>query len=277
MIAMSASQPALAPAVSRALSALRSDLEQVFGPRLVSLVLYGRHVPATEGPSTGSPSTGGPSTGSPSTGSTAPPPGPEVSIHTLALVEAPGYADLAACAARRDAWEAAHLAMPLLLSPDEFSSSLDVFPLEYGAIIASHVAIAGDDPFRDVAVRREDVRRACEVQAKSHLIHLREGFLQAGGHGTKVARLIAHSIDSFHTLLTNLARLDRHDGATTDALAQYAGLRVGLSAPLVTRLLTLPERAPLSADEAMQWYPPYLDAAGTLARFVDAWKETPRA
>lgn len=254
---MSVPLPALAPAVSRALGALRSDLEQVFGPRLVSLVLYGRHVPAADG--------------------TAPPPGPEVAIHTLALVEAPGYADLAACAARRDSWDAAHLAMPLLLSPEEFSSSLDVFPLEYGAIITSHVAIVGDDPFRDITVGREDVRRACEVQAKSHLIHLREGFLQAGGNGSKVARLIAHSIDSFHTLLTNLAQLDRQDSANSDALARYAESHVGLSAPLVSRLLSLPERSPLTADEAMQWYPPYLDAAETLARFVDAWKETPRA
>jgi hypothetical protein len=262
MMGMSAPLQALAPAVSRALGALRSDLEQVFGPRLISLVLYGRHVPATDD-----------GEASPQ----APPPGPDVAIHTLALVDAPGYADLAACAARRDAWEAAHLAMPLLLSPEEFASSLDVFPLEYGAIIASHVALVGDDPFRDVAVRREDVRRACEVQAKSHLIHLREGFLQAGGQGAKVARLIAHSIDSFHTLLTNLARLDRQDVAAAGALVRYAEAHVGLSGGLVSRLLSLPDRAPLAADEAMQWYPPYLEAAETLARFVDAWKETPRA
>lgn len=247
--------PALAPAVSRALGVLRSDLEQVFGPRLVSLVLYGRHVPADSG--------------------AAPiAAGPDAAIHTLALVDSLQYADLAACAQRLDTWDASHLAMPLLLSPEEFSSSLDVFPLEYGAIIANHLTLLGDDPFTGIAVRREDVRRACEVQAKSHVIHLREGFLQSGGNGVKVARLITYSIDSFHTLLTNLAQLDRLDASTVDALARYAESRPGLSASLVKRLLTLPERDALTADEAMQWYPPYLDASETLARFVDGWKET---
>jgi hypothetical protein len=208
------------------------------------------------------------------TSTAALPAGPDATIHTLALVDTLGYADLAACAQRLDAWESLHLAMPLFLSPDEFSSSLDVFPLEYGAIISSHLALVGDDPFSGIAVQRDDVRRACEVQAKSHVIHLREGFLQAGGSGLKVSRLIAHSISSFHTLLTNLALLDRQDASTMDALARYAESHAGLSASLVSRLLTLPERDPLTADEAMQWYPPYLDASEALARFVDGWKET---
>ena len=65
-----------------------------------------------------------------------------------------------------------------------------------------------------------DVRRALEVQAKSHLIHLREGFLETGGHAREVARLIHGSIGSFATLLINLADLDRADvdGQSQDAL-----------------------------------------------------------
>jgi hypothetical protein len=187
------------------------------------------------------------------------------------------YADLAACAARAEAWDAAGLGVPLFLSPAEFASSLDAFPLEYGAIIARHVTIAGDDPFAGISVRAEDRRRACEVQAKSHLIHLREGFLQAEGRPAGVARLIRQSVDSFATILAHLADLDGAAHDSPEAVARYAASRVGIADSLVMRLLVLYERSPLADDEAAQLYPPYLEASERVARFVDSWKETTRA
>ncbi len=231
--------------VARATSRLQADLQEIFAGRLESLVLYGAHVGKD--------------------------------LHTLALVSSLAYADLAACASRLHAWTRAGLAMPLLLASDEFASSLDAFPLEYGAIIAQHTILFGSNPFAGVAVDPADMRRALEVQAKSHLIHLREGFLETGGQGVDVARLIHGSIGSFTTLLINLTALDRDDGQSHDALVRYAETRIGLSGSLVARLLALPTRSRLSSDEASQLYPPYLDASDTLARFVDRWKERDRA
>jgi hypothetical protein len=247
----------LAPRVAHALRRLESDLHTIFGNRLVSLVLYGRHVPGTS--------------------ATAAEVGGTTPIHTLALVSTLAYADLAACAAKAEGWESSGLGMPLLLSPTEFSSSLDAFPLEYGAIIDRHLALVGDDPFKGISVKADDRRRACEVQAKSHLIHLREGFLQAEGRGAAVARLIHQSLESFGSLLGHLAELDRATDDSPAAIARYAASRIGLSESLVTRLLALTHQPPLGGDEAAQLYPPYLDASERVARFVDGWKETAHA
>jgi len=247
----------MAPRVARALGRLEADLRGIFGGRLVSLVLYGRHVP-----------------GSSATAAAVDGAAP---VHTLALVDSLAYADLAACAAKADGWANAGLAMPLLLSPAEFASSLDAFPLEYGAIIARHLAVVGDDPFKGISVKKDDRRRACEVQAKSHLIHLREGFLQAEGRGASVARLIHQSLESFGSLLGHLAELDRAADDSPAALARYAASRIGLSESLVMRLLALADQKPLAGDDAAQLYPPYLDASEKVARFVDAWKETAQA
>jgi hypothetical protein len=245
---------------ARALARLRADLQEIFGSRLESLVLYGTHATAA----------------APAPTAAGPP------VHTLALVASLGYADLVACASRVQRWTRAGLATPLLLGADEFAASLDAFPLEYGAIIAQHQMLHGTDPFTGISVDAEDVRRACEVQAKSHLLHLREGFLETGGQGDAVARLIQGSIGSFSTLLINLATLDhkldptRLDpaGATTpEALARYAETRINLSGALIARLLVLPSRPTPGADEAAQLFPPYLDASEALARFVDRWKE----
>ena len=247
----------MAPRVARALSRLEGDLKTIFGGRLASLVLYGRHVPGTS--------------------ATAAAPDGANPVHTLGLVDSLEYADLAACAAKADGWASAGLAMPLLLTPVEFVSSLDTFPLEYGAIINWHLAIVGDDPFQGISVKADDRRRACEVQAKSHLIHLREGFLQAEGRGTAVARLIHQSLESFGSLLGHLAELDRAADDSPAAIARYAASRIGLSESFVMRLLTLAEQKPLTGDEASQLYPPYLDASERVAHFVDGWKETAQA
>jgi hypothetical protein len=91
------------------------------------------------------------------------------------------------------AWRRERLATPLILPEDEFRRSLDAFPLEFGEIVRVHERVFGDDPFAGIAVTREDLRRACETQIKSHLLHLREGYLESGGRPEAVAELVAAS------------------------------------------------------------------------------------
>jgi hypothetical protein len=245
----------IASAVERTADSLKSDLAGLFGPRLESLAIYGPWV-------------------RPATASAAELPPAGTPLHALALVRALAFADLAGCAERAARWEALGLAMPLLLSREEFLSSLDAFPLEFGDIMARHVTIAGADPFEQSRVPSEDLRRACEVQAKSHLIHLREGFLEAGGRPDEVDRLIAESAPSFATLLTNLARLDGEEAPDAAALARYAHDRLGVSATLVERVLRTGR--PRAGDETLQLYAPYHDAVSLIALRVDRWKDPAR-
>jgi hypothetical protein len=178
----------------RAFQELARDLEKAFGNRLKSLLAYGE--PTDEG------------------------------AHTLALVEQLTFADLAKCAPRTAGWRRLGLATPLILTPHEFQRTLDVFPLEYGEIIARHTVLAGVDPFDGVAVRESDLRRGCEYHAKSQLIHLREGFLETGGDSAAISRLIAASATTLRTLLTNLDRLDpgvaARAGITNDLVREVA-------------------------------------------------------
>ena len=241
---------------------LRADLQRIFGGRLQALVAYG---PALFPPS-------------------ARPAGwtiasPDETLHTMALVDRVQFGDLTACARQSRAWSKRRLAMPLLLGTDEFTHSLDAFPLEYGDIITHHVLVAGQNPFIGVSVRPEDRRRACEVQAKSHLIHLREGYLEAEGAPARVARLITASSASFGTLLRNVADLQGATAATPAALAATVQDGLGLPAGVVERIVSLNRPDDLPASEAAELYPKYLEAAERLWRFLDGWsagRETPR-
>ncbi len=207
---------------------MTTDLRRIFGARLQSLVGYG----------------------------TA---GDQDDQHTLALVDQLTFQDFAACVPLVPVWRRAGFAVPLLLTRDEFLRTLDVFPIEYGDIIDRHVVLFGADPFAGMAVRETDLRRACEQQAKSHLIHLREGFLENGREPRAIARMISASAAPLRALVANLEHLDA-------GIAARAGLTPALLAEIAAADgSTISEPSALLAR--------YIAAVERLWREVDGWKE----
>jgi hypothetical protein len=210
--------------IPEAVRALERDLVEIFGSRLRSLVVY---APAASG---------------------APTP-------TLAVIDGLNAEDLRACAARAGAWHDRELATPLVLESGEFASSLDAFPLEFGAILADHAVAAGANPFEGCRVDPADLRRACEVQARSHLLHLREGFIETQGRGDAIAALIVRSAPPLAALIDSVHRLN---GTRPDD-------------GVLTRVARLNATTPLSSDDARRLFPAYLAAIEALTRRIDQW------
>ncbi|HET7218938.1 MAG TPA: hypothetical protein VFJ02_12870 [Vicinamibacterales bacterium] len=236
----------LTPRQRAATETLVADLERVFGARLRSVVAYGQAQPSDERP-----------------------------LHGLALVESLTFADLQQLVPLALGWRKLALAVPLILPHHEFLRTLDVFPLEYGNIIANHVVVAGSNPFADAQVSVADRRRGCELEAKSHVIHLREGFLETGGDARQVVNLIAASAASFRSVLENIIRLERGPeswtGSADDAaLATQAADVIGIPAPLVAEVLASSRGSSTIADPAAL-LARYIDASERIWRFVDGW------
>jgi hypothetical protein len=231
-----------------ALDTLVRDLGTIFGSRLHSLVVYGL--------------------------------GDETHVRTLGLVERVTFDDLARAVPLAAEWHRRGLSVPLLLSAHEFARTLDVFPLEYGNIIANHVVIVGDNPFAGARVAEADRRRACEQQAKSHLIHLREGFLETEGEPRRLVQLIASSAPSFRALLTNIGRLEGggrlepESGPSLldrDELAAAIERSVGIPASLIVEVLSA--RADMSTvADPTALLARYIDASERIWRYVDGWR-----
>lgn len=222
------------------LAATLHDLQHIFGDRLQAFVAYG-HADEAPAPS-------------------------------VALVRTLTHDDLAACAARAAAWHRAGSATPLLLTRDEFAGSLDAFPVEYGEIIDTHRPIFGVDPFAGLSIRADDLRRACEVQIKSHLLHLREDFVECGGRPAAVSALVSDSAPGFALLLRRLARLDGHAAATPVDLGVYAALRPKLDPRVVGDVLALSSGASAAGVDPARLFPAYLTALERLSQFIDTWK-----
>ena len=222
-----------------ALAVALQDLQYIFGDRLQAVVAYGQ--PGAD-------------------------PAP-----SLALVRALTADDLTACAARAATWHRAGCATPLLLTRDEFAASLDAFPIEYGEILDTHHVIYGEDPFAGLTTRPEDLRRACEVLVKSHLLHLRQNYIDCRGRQSDIAALVGDAAPGFALLLRRLARLDGFAGANVADLGAYAAKRPGLDPRVVGDVLAIAGNRDGSGVDGAKLYPSYLAAVEQLWRFIDGW------
>src|SRR4029079_7473055 len=127
----------------------------------------------------------------------------------------------------------------LVMTVDEFTRSLDAFPLEYQSMLDSHVVILGQPPFAAVRIDTQDLRRACEAQARSHLIHLRQGWVESGAHEVNLTTLIVRSAAPFHALVANVARLHGAAHETIDALDAFAEQTIAMPAGIARAVLEL--------------------------------------
>lgn len=210
---------------AEALADLQRDLREVFNSRLRSLVVHDLH------------------------GSH------DMPVATMALVEALSPNDLRACANYVGRWHDRGLATPLLLGLEEFTRALDAFPFEFGAILAHHEVVYGPDPFAGLRVDPGDLRRACEVQARSHLLHLREAFIETRGRDDLLAQLVARSSAPLAALLRNVSQLPQAPVAPA----------------LLLRIAELEPAGTVSADEARRLFPDYLLAIEQLVAALDRW------
>lgn len=218
------------------------DLQNIFGERLQAFVAYGQPG-ATPAPS-------------------------------LALVRSISADDLDQCAARATAWRRGDCATPLLLTPQEFAGSLDAFPIEYGEILDTHRVLFGLDPFAGMTIRTEDLRRECETQVKSHLLHLRENYIECRGRQSEVGALVAEAAPAFAVILRRLARLDGFPATTHAELGAYAAGRPGLDARTVGAILSLSGNHQATGVDAIRIYPAYLTAVEQLWHFIDGWRSS---
>ena len=165
--------------------------------------------------------------------------------HTCAVVQSLTLDDLQRCAALEPKWNKLALDVPLFLLEPEVARALDAFPLEFSEIIATRRVISGPDLFEGISVSKPDLRRACEVHARGHVVHLREGYIEAAGDRRAVEKLVASAVPTFRALVTNAARLD---GISPKAL--------------VTQL---------NLDNFEKGFPEALHAAERLVDYVDRW------
>jgi hypothetical protein len=230
----------------RRLAAFSAEVKDAVGPALVSLALYGS------------------AAGDDWVASRS-------DLNVAIVVERVTLAVLDALAPVIARWRPRGMALPLILDRVWLDTALDAFPMELDDLRRQHRVLAGADPFADLAIDRDALRRACEHEARGKLLRLRARYLECAGDPDALDALMTESLKSFLVLVRHLLRLrgaaDVHDYThVLDAGEAMLG-------PLPTMRRLLEHRtgvAPIARRAVGQEFGAYLGEVERLVAAIDA-------
>ncbi len=222
--------------------ALAREVERALGDRLVALLLYGSQARDGSG-----------------------------NADTLLIARAVDDTLFARLEPVLRAWTRAGHAAPLIFSEQEWRQSGDVFAIEYQDMRDAYRVLAGRDPWAEITVRREDVRRQLEAELMGKVVRLRQAYAAARDDGRRLTEMVAGSAAGLFTMLRAVLRLSgRAAPPSLDQLAREAAALVSFPAAALDDVvahatgktrLALAARDPRAAA--------YLDVVARTAAFVD--------
>ena len=192
-------------------------------------------------------------------------------LNLLLLVSSYGSAVLKQYSALHRRWNKEQIVVPLFLTEEEVHMSAAVFPLEYLEIQEQHRVLSGRDPFIGFHVKTDQLREAVLQDLTSHVLRLRQRYVEGGGSDEATMILLPLSITSTLPLLRGVQRiLGRPVLSHSEAvIADVAGqLKLDLQGLLDAWSLKRGQISP-GPREAPRLFDRYLQAATLLTHAVE--------
>lgn len=192
-------------------------------------------------------------------------------LNLLFLVSSYDSAVLKQYSAVHHQWSKEQIVAPLFLTEEELHRSAAVFPLEFLEIQEQHRVLAGRDPFIGFHVKTDRLREAVVQGLTSHLLRLRQRYVEGGGGNEATTILLLLSITSTLPLLRGIQRLIRRPPLSrSDALIEDVAeqLKLDLQGFLDAWSLKRGQISP-GPDEMPRLFDRYLQAAEALTRAVE--------
>jgi hypothetical protein len=192
-------------------------------------------------------------------------------LNILLLVSSYDSAVLKQYSALHRQWSKEQIVVPLFLTEEELHLSAAVFPLEFLEIQEQHRVLDGRDPFIGFHVKTDRLREAVVQGLMSHLLRLRQRYVEGGGSVEATTILLPLSITSAVPLLRGVQRLlgrpvlSHSDAVIKDVAEQ---LQLDLQGLLDALLL---KRGQISSGsyELPRLFDRYLQAVTLLTRAVE--------
>lgn len=92
---------------------------------------------------------------------------------------------------------------PLILTKEELTDGIDVFPLDFLNIKLNHTITFGENVFNELRFDKPHVRRQLEFEFRSKLINLRQGYLEVKSKKEK-ALLVEKALPTLLPILNGL-------------------------------------------------------------------------
>jgi hypothetical protein len=168
-------------------------------------------------------------------------------------------------------WSKEQIMVPLFLTEEELHMSAAVFPLEFLEIQEQHRVLGGRDPFIGFHVKTDRLRDAVVQGFASHLLRLRQRYVEGGGGDEATTILLPLSITSILPLLRGVQRLlGRPPLAHSDVVISDVAeqLKLDLQGLLDVWLLKRGQISP-GPHEVPRLFDRYLQAVTRLTRAVE--------
>ena len=192
-------------------------------------------------------------------------------LNILLLVSSYDSAVLKQYSALHRRWSKEQIIAPLFLTEEELHMSAAVFPLEFLEIQEQHRVLSGRDPFIGFHVKTDRLRDAVVQGFASHLLRLRQRYVEGGGGDEATTILLPLSITSILPLLRGVQRLlGRPPLAHSDAVISDVAeqLKLDLQGLLDVWLLKRGQISP-GPHEVPRFFDRYLEAVTRLTRTVE--------
>jgi hypothetical protein len=192
-------------------------------------------------------------------------------LNILLLVSSYDSAVLKKYSALHRRWSKEQIVVPLFLTEEELRTSAAVFPLEFLEIQEQHRVLGGRDPFIGFHVKTDRLRETVVQGLMSHLLHLRQRYVEGGGSDDATTILVPLSITSILPLLRGVQRLlgrpalSHSDAVIKDVAEQ---LKLDLQGLLDGLLLKRGQISP-GPQEVPRLFDRYLQAATLLTHAVE--------
>jgi predicted nucleotidyltransferase len=225
---------------------IAADYQGVFGPDLISIILYGSGARGEYIPK-------------------------KSDINFLVLLTENGTEHLSRAFKTVLKWHKSRVNTPLFLSKDYIKTSLDVFPIEFLNIKSHYQVIYGEDILQDVSPEKKFLRLQCERELKGKLLQLRHQFLETGGSKSEIEKLIARSVPTFYSIFRALLFLeDKAIPPRSPDLLSLISHKVGVDSTRFLDILKIKDGTKkLSAGEAVSFMEEYIEQIKKLTAFVD--------
>jgi len=224
---------------------LVAALREMYGENLLSVSVYGEAV--SEGAAPGMP--------------------PKM----LVVLGAIGTEDLGRYAGIHAKWQKKGIAPPLMMTRGDLDTSADVFPMEFLEMKDSYQLLYGYDAIAHLEVKLSNLRLQLEEQVKGKLIHLRLGYMEAGGDRKALTHLIASSVERFAEVMKNALRLIGRPAPPVKetAIREYCALAGLDGGPFIEALKVRRGGLKPAKDELDSLFSRYMAQVARLAECID--------
>ena len=225
------------------------DLQDVFGPELVSVVLYGSAAGDEYRPGLSD-------------------------MNLLVVISESGLSSMARLAPAYQSWRKLRVAPPMVVTPAEIESSLDAFPLEFLNMKLRYKMAFGLDPLAEVSVDPADLRLQCERELKGKLFLLREAMFSTGGREEELRETALASIKAFVAIFRGVLHLlGEEAGALSggQVLKQAAGRLELNDGSVLNEVWELRDLKKQPKGRLRQLFGSYLSVIAEAAAKIDTW------